>query len=903
MSDLKISITLDAAQLKRELGLTQDELKKIDGKQISVKTDAAQSGIAKLRDSIAMWGLAINGAITAAKSLAGAINSVVAPAMLQEKAERDLAAALKNTGVYSAQLEAHLKAQASAIQNVTTYGDESIMMATRQMQVIGQLSADQLPAAQKAAVGLASAYKLDLNTAFEMVGKAAAGNTATLSRYGIVLDEGLGSQEKFNELLRIGSERFSIAQNEAGNAAGILEQLNNTLGDAKEILGRELLPIITTVAAGVGDLIKAVFGMGNAVKDAQREAIMLKSNFEFLTGTLLKYKEATSLTNTEQEDMKRLIAEINQAYPDYFENIDLHTSSYQDLAEAVRVANQELDRQLDIMIQQKVLDQYSDEIVKKGEKRLRIMREIKEWEDKLAAGQTVIPVGRGNVKMVQDEIDLLSDWVSQLKDEEEQLRTEMRELQSVLRTETESSSADEDPAKPKKTGLGKAAGSVAASAAQAEVTETAKAYATLLDNLRKYHSDAAIEKLDAHQKAMAQINMQFEDEQRIILASMQAKEISTEEGEARLLEIRGKYEAQIVQERKKADDEIIALAQKRIDQAVQDDKSYYETMKFADSDYYEWKKAQIRAEVEAMAIDDAAKMALIKQHLAELDALKAEYNAVAPEKKGNWFFHGLLGFDPGNDEDLAKIQAVQDTYRNLASGASNITNGLMRLSSQRKAQELADIDEIAAKNSWSNEKLLAEKAEINKKFEAEERKLKRVQRTMSIAQATINTAEGVTKALTLGPILGPIMAAVITAMGAAQIGIISAQKFAAGGMVSGPGGPRDDKIPAMLSNGEYVVNAGATKRFQPILDAINFGKSVVPVPRLAYADGGMVMGGSGTDGLLKQLIEKVEILNMNLVRKDLSVTVKTNGVSTPIRDLDATKRRMEERGYDPVFAQ
>src|ERR1051326_621535 len=30
--------------------------------------------------------------------------------------------------------------------------------------------------------------------------------------------------------------------------------------------------------------------------------------------------------------------------------------------------------------------------------------------------------------------------------------------------------------------------------------------------------------------------------------------------------------------------------------------------------------------------------------------------------------------------------------------------------------------------------------------------------------------------------------------------------FADGGLVSGPGGPRDDKIPARLSNGEFVVN-------------------------------------------------------------------------------------------------
>ena len=37
-------------------------------------------------------------------------------------------------------------------------------------------------------------------------------------------------------------------------------------------------------------------------------------------------------------------------------------------------------------------------------------------------------------------------------------------------------------------------------------------------------------------------------------------------------------------------------------------------------------------------------------------------------------------------------------------------------------------------------------------------------------------------------------------------------RFATGGHVRGPGGPKDDKIPALLSDGEYVVNAAAVKK-------------------------------------------------------------------------------------------
>lgn len=59
-------------------------------------------------------------------------------------------------------------------------------------------------------------------------------------------------------------------------------------------------------------------------------------------------------------------------------------------------------------------------------------------------------------------------------------------------------------------------------------------------------------------------------------------------------------------------------------------------------------------------------------------------------------------------------------------------------------------------------------------------------------------------------------------------------KFASGGFVSGPGSGRSDSVPARLSNGEFVVNAGATSRHRDLLEAINNGR--VPM----FADGGLV---------------------------------------------------------------
>ncbi|MEC9342711.1 MAG: hypothetical protein VYD64_02580 [Pseudomonadota bacterium] len=61
------------------------------------------------------------------------------------------------------------------------------------------------------------------------------------------------------------------------------------------------------------------------------------------------------------------------------------------------------------------------------------------------------------------------------------------------------------------------------------------------------------------------------------------------------------------------------------------------------------------------------------------------------------------------------------------------------------------------------------------------------------------------------------------------------QAMAAGGAVRGPGGPRGDRIPAMLSDGEYVVNAAATRMNRPLLDASNAGAGAGATRR---SDGG-----------------------------------------------------------------
>lgn len=69
-----------------------------------------------------------------------------------------------------------------------------------------------------------------------------------------------------------------------------------------------------------------------------------------------------------------------------------------------------------------------------------------------------------------------------------------------------------------------------------------------------------------------------------------------------------------------------------------------------------------------------------------------------------------------------------------------------------------------------------------------------------------------------------------------------------GGLVSGPGSGRSDLIPAMLSNGESVINAQSTAMFKPLLSSINAiggGKR--------FADGGLAIGTFSQNQALEDL--------------------------------------------------
>jgi len=197
-----------------------------------------------------------------------------------------------------------------------------------------------------------------------------------------------------------------------------------------------------------------------------------------------------------------------------------------------------------------------------------------------------------------------------------------------------------------------------------------------------------------------------------------------------------------------------------------------------------------------------------------------------------------------SDEDQVKLEQEKfDNITKVSEQFLNVLNEINNIQKQNAEEQKNAIDQQAQREidnvnqSNLNEEEKAAKIKAIQQRAAKEKydievKSFNANKAIQALQATITGALAIAGALLpppsgLGPIAGAIAAVGIGITTALQVGAILAQKapappaFAKGGYVNGPGSGTSDSIPAMLSNGESVINAKSTSAFAPLLSAIN----------------------------------------------------------------------------------
>lgn len=167
-----------------------------------------------------------------------ALKKATDAAKIQEDAENKLSLALRNVGVDINKTLPELKAFASGLQETTKFGDETILEMQSLLVSLGGLKGKGLEDATKATLDLSSALGIDLKAAALLMGKAAAGETSSLTRYGLIIAKGATQAETFENVLSGVNAKFGgAAQAQAKTYSGRMQQVSNSFGDLQEEVG------------------------------------------------------------------------------------------------------------------------------------------------------------------------------------------------------------------------------------------------------------------------------------------------------------------------------------------------------------------------------------------------------------------------------------------------------------------------------------------------------------------------------------------------------------------------------------------------------------------------------------------------------------------------------------------
>jgi hypothetical protein len=216
------------------------------------------------------------------------------------------------------------------------------------------------------------------------------------------------------------------------------------------------------------------------------------------------------------------------------------------------------------------------------------------------------------------------------------------------------------------------------------------------------------------------------------------------------------------------------------------------------------------------------------------DLMRTSFNEIGNQDLTNIFG----GFTDAVATYFDETLSIKDKARGILKGIQSISDGLTNIAEQQIDKNIARYDkEISAqKNAIDKAKELAEKGN-SQLLVAEEKKLAKLEelrraegkkkKAFAIADATVNIAVGATEAYSQGGIIGPILAALVVALGAVQIGIISSQQFAKGGFTGEGKGQRDNTghIPVgIVHDNEFVFDKETTSKNREAFEYIHKNK-------------------------------------------------------------------------------
>jgi hypothetical protein len=218
-------------------------------KSIDSVEGAMNGALGRVQNKLLAIGSAVAGAF--------ALRKIIAEAVGAENALNDFNAALRATGQNVGTASAGFQKFAEGLQEITTASDDAIIQNAALLVSVGKLRGEGLERATKAALDLSAGLNKDLGASFELVAKAASGNTAALARYGLHVDQNIPKSLQFAEAIKAIEGAFGgMAENKVNTFSGATAQLENRFNDLLETLGKMIIqsPVVIALVKALGEV-------------------------------------------------------------------------------------------------------------------------------------------------------------------------------------------------------------------------------------------------------------------------------------------------------------------------------------------------------------------------------------------------------------------------------------------------------------------------------------------------------------------------------------------------------------------------------------------------------------------------------------------------------------------------
>lgn len=410
-----------------------------------------------------------------------------------------------------------------------------------------------------------------------------------------------------------------------------------------------------------------------------------------------------------------------------------------------------------------------------------------------------------------------------------------------------------------------AAARAAADAMKRENDEIRKAEDLLLQLVEKSYESQRQAVIQSYDRRIKDIRVRIETEKNLTtaaIAAMNQQIVTLEKLKQRDLD-------------KLADEQL----RKRVEYTEKEIAAYLTTVRKGSLEEYNLKEHQLQNQMELELADARRIVADEETKQAQILAIKAKYaekqkqlndelsRAEEEAIKRRWETRNLEGKVDGSDPypELTQLRNEMEMRKELLDNARRMETESEEEFNRRKLQMEADY--IQAKQGLSEKEVsiqvtkaqaigsaIGALGDVAAEFGEQDKSLAKMSKVLALAEIAINTgvaiAEGVKQAQSV-PFPGNI-AAIATTVATILANIVSATKtvksakFAKGGKVEGEGTETSDSVPAMLSNGESVMTAKATRMFAPVLSVMNQLGGGVPIP-------GSGMGGVDMDYMTKAI--------------------------------------------------